>query len=102
MRVQGVTVATCGRDFAISEGLCGNQVRNEDICNGRAICMEETAQGTVYVVGKHQRPDELVRWAGERDDAKRQLSSRSALRCHGPSRLPPGKGEGQLSEQRLE
>ena len=85
VRVKRVDVATSGQDSALFEGLCGTYVRSEDVCNGRAIYMKETAQGTVMWWANING---LMSWCvGPRSETAQSGSSTlwASVACLGPS-----------------
>ena len=85
VRVKRVDVAASGQEPALFEGLCGNYVRSEDVCNGRAIYVKEAAQGTVMWWANING---LMSWCvGPRSETAQSGSSTlwASVACLGPS-----------------
>ena len=85
VRVHGLVLQTPGQDPKPYEGVCGNYVRAEDVCNGRAIYMKETAQG---IVMWWANVNGQMSWCvGPRSDTAQSTSSTlwASVACLGPS-----------------
>ena len=85
VRVHGLVLQTPGQDPKPYEGVCGNYVRAEDVCNGRAIYMKETAQG---IVMWWANVNGQMSWCvGPRSETAQSTSSNlwASVACLGPS-----------------